>query len=250
MRFRRAEEWRLRRRIDGIGVRRRLTWPTALLLGSVLGLGLRLILFLVATFVVRSLANAAGALLPLLPAVDPVYSHAAVRSLGDIQVQGLAIGGPLGRELHALMPALVVDPVRAHFALVRLAVQPGSALIARLVAAGLTHATLLGIGMWIVKAGWSRRSIPRVFVGVALQAQVAVGILGAPPSVRELEATGVVVRRECAGALDVAAWAGAHRWPVWLCLRRCWVACWSVWRSSSRTCRQACSSCSRPAHAR
>ena len=33
--------------------------------------------------------------------------------------------------------------------------------------------------------------MPRVLVGMALQAQVAVGILGAPPSIRELDATGL-----------------------------------------------------------
>lgn len=170
---------------------RRLTWPTAVLLGSVLGLGLRLLLFWAATFVVRSLADAAGALLPFLPAIDPVYSYAAVRSLGDLQVQGVAIGGPLGRELHALVPALVVDPARAHYALLRVAVQPGSALIARLAAAGLAHAALLGIGLGFVHVAWLRRSVSQGLVGLAVQAQVAVGILDAPPSLRELEATGL-----------------------------------------------------------
>ncbi len=96
-----------------IWLRRPLTWSAALLLGSVLGLSLRLLLFLIATFEVQSVAGVAGVVLPLLPAVDPVYGHAAVTSLGDVHVQGLAIGGPLGSELHALLPALVVDPARA-----------------------------------------------------------------------------------------------------------------------------------------
>jgi hypothetical protein len=75
---------------------------------SVLGLGLRLVLFWGATHVVRGLANAAGRVLPLLPDLDPVYSRTAVQSLGDVQIQGLAIGGAVGHELHLLLPSLVV----------------------------------------------------------------------------------------------------------------------------------------------
>jgi hypothetical protein len=191
VRLRRAERWPRRRVAYRFGVDHPLTWPVALLLGSVLGLALRLVLFVVATVVVRVVAVALAALLPLAPTLDPVYSHAALNSLGDIQIQGLAIGGPPGRELHTLFPALILDPARAHFAAVRFAVQPGSALIGRLAAAGLAHAALLGIGLWTVRSARLVRSTSRLLVGLAVQAQVAIGILGAPPSVRELESTGV-----------------------------------------------------------
>jgi hypothetical protein len=179
-----------RRAASPLDHRRALAWPVALALGSVLGLGLRLVLFLAATFVVRAVSDAAAQLAQLLPAADPVYSRAAVRSLGDIQIQGLAIGGPPGSALHALFPALIVDPARAHFALARIAVQPGGALVARLAAAGVANAALVAIGVWIVRVASLTRSTPRLLVGIAVQAQVAVGILGAPPSVRELESTG------------------------------------------------------------
>jgi hypothetical protein len=106
--MRRAERWPRGRVAYRFGVDHPLTWPVALLLGSVLGLGLRLVLFVAATVVVRAVAVALAALLPLAPTPDPVYSHAALNSLGDIQIQGLAIGGPPGRELHTLFPALIV----------------------------------------------------------------------------------------------------------------------------------------------
>jgi len=191
MRVRRTGRERPQRRMAMRTIRPRLAWPAAVLLGSVLGLGLRLLLFWLAILTVRSVAELGGNLLPLLPAADPVYSHAAVRSLADVQLAGLAVGGPLGRELHALWPGLIVDPTRAHVALLRLAVKPGSALMARLVAAGLAHAALLGIGLAIVRRAWLTRSMSLILVGMAVQAQVAVGILDAPPSLRELEATGM-----------------------------------------------------------
>jgi hypothetical protein len=173
------------------GIDRSLTWPVALLLGATLGLGLRLLLFCAATFAVRAIADVGEGLLQLLPTADPVYSHVAMRSLGDVHIQGLAIGGPLGTHLHALFPSLIVDPARAHFAMVRLTVEPGSALIARLAAAGLAHAALLGVGLWLVRAALLTHNTARLLIGIAVQAQVAIGILGAPPSARELESTGV-----------------------------------------------------------
>jgi hypothetical protein len=65
--MRRAERWPRGRVAYRFGVDHPLTWPVALLLGSVLGLGLRLVLFVVATVVVRAVAVALAALLPLAP---------------------------------------------------------------------------------------------------------------------------------------------------------------------------------------
>ncbi len=162
-----------------------------LLLGSLLGLGLRLVAFVVATAGVRLTGSLSG-LVPLVGAsLDPVYTHAALRSLADLHLQGLAVAGPVGGWLHATWPSMFVDSSRAHWAPLRLAVEPGSSVLGRLVAATIAHATVLGNGLWIVRASWRRRAHGWLRAGVGMQIQVALGILGAPPSPRELETTGV-----------------------------------------------------------
>jgi hypothetical protein len=71
VRLRRAERRPQRRVNHGFSGDRRLTWLVALLLGSVLELGLRLVLFVAATVVVRVMVVALAALLPLVPSLDP-----------------------------------------------------------------------------------------------------------------------------------------------------------------------------------
>jgi hypothetical protein len=168
-----------------------LSWLGALLAGSVLGLGARLILFVGAIVLVRAVSVAARALVESMPWVDPVYTGAVVRSLGEVQLQGVAVGGPPGQWLHGALPWLVVDPARAHMALARVVLQPGSGLLGRLVAAALAHAGVLCLGVVLASIGWRRRRVPLLLTGLAVQMQVAVSILGAQPSVRELEATGL-----------------------------------------------------------
>jgi hypothetical protein len=67
---------------------------------------------------------------------------------------------------------------------VRFVAEPGSPLLARLVAAGVAHAGVVGCGLLVMRRGWRA-------AGLAMQLQVALGILGSQPSVRDLEATGV-----------------------------------------------------------
>src|SRR5918911_1577266 len=110
----------------------------ALLGGTIVGLGLRLALFLLAANLVRISGQLAAAVLPSSAALDPVYTRAALRSLTDLHIQGLAAAGPL-----------------------------------------------------VLRAGWRHHRKAFIAAGLAVQLQVALGILGAPPSLRELEATGV-----------------------------------------------------------
>ena len=162
----------------------------AILAGAVVGLGLRLVLFFAATLTLRAAAAAAVHLLGV-PWLDPVYTRAALRSVGDLRIQGLAVAGPLGSALHDLAPGLVLESSRAYGGLVRLCLEPGQAVLGRLVAADLAHAGVLAAGLLVVRTGWQRRRLGLTLAGLALQAQVAVGILAAPPSLREVEATGV-----------------------------------------------------------
>jgi hypothetical protein len=83
------------------------------------------------------------------------------------------------------------DPARARLGLVRVVVAPGSPVIGRLLAAAIAHAAVLSIGLLLVRKGWRRHRSGLVLAGLAMQAQVALGVIGAQPSVRELEATGV-----------------------------------------------------------
>src|SRR5918911_580561 len=138
--------------------------------GTALGVGLRLLLFVVGALVVRALALVAAPLVTLLPSADPVYTRAALWSLSELRLQGLALGG-LG--------------------LVRLQVEPGTPVLARLLAAGFAHAGVLGLGLLLVRAGWLRRRPLFLVAGLAVQVQVALGVIGEQPSLRELEATGL-----------------------------------------------------------
>jgi hypothetical protein len=170
---------------------RPLAWVAAFLAGSLFGLGLRLVCFLAGALVVRGLGEFIAWLAPLVPSLDPVYTHAAGRSLADLQLQGAAVVGPLGDWLHSQLPSIFVPATRAHWAFVRIVVVPGSPVLARLLASAVAHMAVLSAGLLVVRSGWRRSRSSLVIAGLAMQVQVAVGILGAQPSIRELEATGI-----------------------------------------------------------
>jgi hypothetical protein len=138
--------------------------------GAALGLGLRLGLFMVGALIVRGLALLAALAVGWLPSADPVYTRAAVWSLSELRLQGVVLGG-LG--------------------LARVAVEPGSPVLARLLAAGLANAGALGVGLLLVRSGWLRRSTAMLLVGVGIQVQVAAAVIDAQPSLNELESTGL-----------------------------------------------------------
>jgi hypothetical protein len=192
-------------------------WLAAVIGGTVAGLLLRLALFCLGALAVRTIAEAATALFTLSPSLDPVYTRAALRSLADVHLQGMAVAGPPGAWLHSQLPALFAAPERVHWSPVRFVVAPGSPVLARLVAAGFAHAGVVGCGLLVMRRGWRNRSWP-LWAGLAMQVQVALGILGAQPTTRELEATGLsfavdafVPRLALRGqALSDGA---AHLWP-------------------------------------
>jgi hypothetical protein len=158
--------------------------------GSLLGLGLRMALFALGAALVRGIGAASDAWPARVAWLDPVYTHAALRSLADLHLQALAVAGPPGEWLHADWPGLFADPARAHWSPVRIVVERGSPVLGRLIAATFAHAGVLGAGLLMVRRGL-RRAAWLIWVGVAVQLQVALGVLGAPPSVHDLEATGV-----------------------------------------------------------
>ncbi|HEV7665749.1 MAG TPA: hypothetical protein VGQ62_19620, partial [Chloroflexota bacterium] len=172
--------------------------------GSALGLAVRIALFVGAVSGLHALSVAAPLVLTCCPWADPVYTRAALRSFGDLQIDGVAVAGAWGSLLHSLLPGLFVDPSRARFALVRVVVHPGSALIGRLIAATIAHAGASTVGVVLVMcgAGWrprrrsyasrTRRVRPWLLLaGIAVQTQVMLSILSTQPTLRELDATGV-----------------------------------------------------------
>jgi hypothetical protein len=166
----------------------------ALVGGGLAGVLIRLLAFWTSIQVERlvaALLNFALGLEPLKPLLDPVYTRAAVRLLADVRLDGLAVGGPLGSALHARLPWLVLDPGRADHGLVRLVVGPGSPVFGRLAATALAHAAVLAIGLQLVRAGRQRRQAWLVVAGVATQLPVVISVLGARPSLGELESSGL-----------------------------------------------------------
>jgi Glycosyl hydrolases family 2, TIM barrel domain len=170
---------------------RPLVWLAALIAGILCGLALTLVSFVTGAVLVTTLGNVSGWLLLLVPSLDPVYTHAAQRSLADLRLEGLAVIGPLGEALHAALPDVFVPAARAHWAIARIAVEPGSPVLARLLAAGIAHACVLSAGLMLVCKGWRQHRSGLLIAGAAMQVQVAIGILGAQPSIRELDATGL-----------------------------------------------------------
>jgi hypothetical protein len=163
----------------------------ALLGGSASGLILLAALFAASALLVRTLADLAFvAIGGINPSLDPVYTRAALSSLTAAHVEGLAVAGPLGAWLHGLLPAVFADPARAHWLPVRLVLVKGSSLLARLLAAGMAHALVVGLGLLVMRRGWRRNQLTLICAGLAMQLQVAFGILGNPPTLRELDSTG------------------------------------------------------------
>ena len=104
-----------------------------------LGLALRVACFVISVVLLKLVGNVIVGLEPLLPFLDPVYTHAAEHSLIDLQIRGAAVIGPLGDQLHVWLPSIFVPASQAHWAFVRLVVEPGSPVQARLLASGFAH---------------------------------------------------------------------------------------------------------------
>lgn len=166
-------------------------WIAALVGGSAIGLLLCVAFFLFAVQATGVVALVIGALLTLVPAVDPVYTRAALGTLSSVQVDGLAVAGPAGAWLHTALPNLVVSPDRVQGTLVRLAVEPGGAILGRLMAAWLAGAGVLGVGLMAVWKGRRARRLGLVWLGVGIQLQAVASVAAAPGSPADLDAAGV-----------------------------------------------------------
>src|SRR5690242_15746503 len=95
-------------------------------LGSLAGLGLRLVSFVTAAFGLAALSALTSRLTGYLPFLDPVYTRAAEGTIAPVQMRGLAVIAPFGDYLHALLPQLFTPAALAHWSFLRLVVEPGS----------------------------------------------------------------------------------------------------------------------------
>ncbi len=125
--------------------------------------------------------------------LDPVYAGAGIRALGGVDVQGLAVAGPLGPWLHTLIPA-VFQP--ASMALpgagTSMVAAPGAALLGRGVAAFSADVIWLGIGLGLLREGERRGWTWLSLAGLLVQAHIALNhLLDISPQASNLEATGL-----------------------------------------------------------
>jgi hypothetical protein len=124
--------------------------------------------------------------------LDPIYVGAAIRAAGAVQVEGMAVAGPLGTALHGLVPSMFLAPDRvAAGASVSAVLAPGAPAIGRALAALGADVVWLAMGMWLFRR-WRARNWLVACIGVLVQAQIAVNhLLDARVSVADLEASGL-----------------------------------------------------------
>jgi hypothetical protein len=130
---------------------------------------------------------------PLIAAVrlDPVYTGAALTSLGSAQPEGLAVAAPLGALLHALNSDVFTPPELARSgAFVSAVVVPGASLMGKAVASFGGDVVVLSLGLALM--WWSARRTWLLLIGVLAQAEVVLGhVLRLQVDVHQLEASGV-----------------------------------------------------------
>jgi hypothetical protein len=169
-------------------------WP-AVLLGALLGVPAGVILcealFGAAALLLAATATAAAPVAEQLPWSDPVYTHAALNSLGNVHPARLALAAPLDAVLHTSLEPPVQSSNPAPGRLIHVVLEPGSSVSGRLAASELANVSVLCLGLLAVRSGLGWRRWGLVVFGMALQGQVAASILGAPPSPVDLETIGV-----------------------------------------------------------
>ena len=124
--------------------------------------------------------------------LDPIYTGAAIRAAGGVQVAGFAVAGPIGSALHAMWPAVFVACEQvAGGAGVSIVAGPGAPAIGRGLASFGADVIWLTIGLWLF-LGWRRRDLRIALLGLLIQAQIAVNhLLTAHIMLADLDASGL-----------------------------------------------------------
>ena len=131
--------------------------------------------------------------------LDPIYTGAAIRAAGGVQVAGIAIGGPVGPALHSVLPGVFLEPQRlAPGAGISMVAAPGAPALGRGLAAFGADVLWLAIGLWLFWR-WRRTNWRMAMLGLLIQAQVGVNhLLEAHVGLAELDASGVPFALELA----------------------------------------------------
>jgi hypothetical protein len=127
-----------------------------------------------------------------LAGLDPIYTGAAIRAIGGVQIEGLAVGGFFGETLHRLLPAVFLASDRvAEGAGISMVATPGAPAIGRALAAFGADVAWLAIGAWIFFR-WRGRNWALACIGLLLQTQIALNhLLDARVGIADLEASGL-----------------------------------------------------------
>ncbi len=125
--------------------------------------------------------------------LDPIYAGVAIRSLGTIQPQGVAVAGPLGAMLHALLPAVFATPDKAIGGVfASLVVAPGASVLEHSLLTLIADMLVLLFGL--ACAAYASRRMWLLLFGLLVQAQIVVGhLLSLRVGASDLEATGAPV---------------------------------------------------------
>ncbi len=130
---------------------------------------------------------------------DPVYASVLDKTVGNIEVQGIAIAGPLGNALHTLASGLFAPPNQVTGgALTAPLVSSGASLLALTLAEAGGEALLIALGLALLVMGLlAGKTAPRYillslcFLGVILQVKGVIGLLSLRFSAQDLEIMGV-----------------------------------------------------------
>jgi hypothetical protein len=171
-------------------------WALAVLayaaLRPLVGLGHELAVALVASALHAGVAT--GFWEPLIAwlGLDPIYTGAAVRAAGGVHVLGLAVAGPLGGWLHAVLPQVFLRPeFVTPGAGVSMVAAPGAPALGHGLAAFGADVGWLALGTWLFWR-WRQRRWPVALIGLLIDAQIAINhLLDAQVGLHELEASGL-----------------------------------------------------------
>jgi hypothetical protein len=122
--------------------------------------------------------------------LDPIYSGAAIRALGGVDVKGFAVAAPFGSFLHTYLPGAFLAPdLATDGAAVSMVAAPGAPAIGRGVAAFGADVLWLTLGLglfWMYR----RRNRWLAMIGLLVQAQIAMNhLLAAQVTIGDLDAS-------------------------------------------------------------
>jgi glycosyl hydrolase family 2 len=124
--------------------------------------------------------------------LDPIYAGAAIQAAGGVEVQGLAIAGPLGALLHGLLPGVFLDPAAVvHRAAMSMVAAPGAPALGRGLAAFGADVAWLTVGLWLFWR-YRRSNWPLALIGALIQAQIGINhLLAVHIRLADMDASGL-----------------------------------------------------------